>query len=289
MRPSPTARPERRNGVSGSPEQPTPPGPPREDARGSAAPAAPQAHETRIGLVLYGGVALAVYINGVVEELFRLATDAAGPYAELRKRCGTDVVIDIISGTSAGGINGAFLAKALTQGATLGGLKALWKRDADIEKLLRGPKDREPLSLLSSEYYHAKLLEALSGMKGTGRSSVDELDLFVTATDFAGQRKTFKDGLGEPLHVRDHRRVTHLMGVSERFRSSRGPRGGAGYGRLGPEAAPRRASTSLTSDSARRVSFCTRRSTPASRARASSADDHLSETSRRTRGLVGVS
>ncbi|MDO8653512.1 MAG: hypothetical protein Q7R66_15115 [Undibacterium sp.] len=123
--------------------------------------------EIRFGVVMYGGVSLAIYINGVANELFEMACatprlgvilDRSGESAtrdiyrrlawlmgnpELRERyanrIATDIeqrrsgqtagdvwdtaeaehyqqtrlVIDVIAGTSAGGINGVFLAKAL--------------------------------------------------------------------------------------------------------------------------------------------------------------------------------
>ncbi|GAA3334343.1 hypothetical protein GCM10020331_101920 [Ectobacillus funiculus] len=43
--------------------------------------------------------------------------DAQNPYLQLLEMLDADVLIDIISGTSAGGINGVLLAKALAEGA----------------------------------------------------------------------------------------------------------------------------------------------------------------------------
>ena len=98
--------------------------------------------EIRFAIVLYGGVSLAIYINGVVQELLRLVRSTSGlpprhpgnseavyrklgcllergrlpdlqsdpgPNDEIK----TKFMIDVISGTSAGGINGIYLAKAL--------------------------------------------------------------------------------------------------------------------------------------------------------------------------------
>src|SRR5258708_23279435 len=93
--------------------------------------------EIRFAVVLYGGVSLAIYINGVAQELLRLVRSSAEDKLEgtervyreisqllaLGREPGTDAgdkktpkarfVVDIISGTSAGGINGVALAKAL--------------------------------------------------------------------------------------------------------------------------------------------------------------------------------
>ena len=150
--------------------------------------------EMRFGVVMYGGVSLAIYINGVANELFELAcatpidaagVDSAGPdttreiyrrlsllaaspklradYARaLRARSGeadvwpepapasiepTRFVIDVISGSSAGGINGIFLAKALAKAESFAGLADLWINEGDIGRLLN---DRQALAGLSS-------------------------------------------------------------------------------------------------------------------------------------------
>ena len=47
------------------------------------------AHEIRLGLVMYGGVSLAVYINGVANELFR-ASRGRGVYRLLKELTDSD-------------------------------------------------------------------------------------------------------------------------------------------------------------------------------------------------------
>jgi patatin-related protein len=212
--------------------------------------------EVRFGIVMYGGVSLAVYINGVSHEIFemccatprdgaalaggggnggtreiyeRLSRLAGDPdcvrrYAErLGKRRLDDpsdvwesagdagdgrvrFVVDAIAGTSAGGINGIFLAKALVNGEQFSGLRDLWIKQGDIGSLLndekswhgvRKPKGLivdEPRSLLNSDRMYHKLLEALRGMQAlpvsqatAGESPlVEELDLVLTTTDLRG-------------------------------------------------------------------------------------------------------
>lgn len=107
--------------------------------------------ELRLALVCYGGVSLAVYMHGITKEIWRLACascavreggDADGVYAalldEIRDSCGVNlrVLVDILSGASAGGINAVFLAQALTTGQSLDALTDLWIEHADIESLL---------------------------------------------------------------------------------------------------------------------------------------------------------
>src|SRR3954447_3813618 len=116
--------------------------------------------ELRLAVVCYGGVSLCVYMHGTTKELHRLVkasrllalgapddgTSASERlYRELlseaRRPDGvrTDVVVDIVAGTSAGGINGVFLAKALAHNLPQDGLRELWFDKGDIKKLVRGP------------------------------------------------------------------------------------------------------------------------------------------------------
>ena len=95
-----------------------------------------RAREVRIGLVMYGGVSLAIYINGVTQELFR-AVRGRGVYQLFKTLTNSDVVVDVISGTSAGGINGIFLAYALCNDREFSTCAGLWREHGDILKLLR--------------------------------------------------------------------------------------------------------------------------------------------------------
>jgi hypothetical protein len=91
--------------------------------------------DLRLAVVCYGGVSLAIYMHGVTKEIHKLVTASKGlerspevdPFKgmgtesvywralkglqELQNGVRTNVIVDIISGTSAGGINGVFLAK----------------------------------------------------------------------------------------------------------------------------------------------------------------------------------
>ena len=111
--------------------------------------------EVRLALVCYGGISLAVYMHGITKEIWRMARasrafhDADGTgggsqavyramleeiesVAEIRLR----VLVDIVAGASAGGINGVFLAQAISTGQSLEPLTDLWLDSADIEALV---------------------------------------------------------------------------------------------------------------------------------------------------------
>lgn len=114
--------------------------------------------ELRLALVCYGGISLAVYMHGITKEIWRLAcasqafhggarqpdaeTGSAGIYRALLDEIETEtgvrlrVLVDIIAGASAGGINGVFLGQAISSGQSLEPLTKLWLESADVEALI---------------------------------------------------------------------------------------------------------------------------------------------------------
>ena len=170
--------------------------------------------EVRLGLVLYGGVSLAIYENGIVQEIYR-AIRGDGVYGLIRDLIDSDIVVDVISGTSAGGVNGVMLAYALATQRDFLGSAARWRELGDIQKLLRDPDDKHDTSILSSEYYQEKLsscyFDGLMPVTDGTAPAISELDLFVTGTDAHGVISTVYDDLGHPIDVKNHRAVFQLQ------------------------------------------------------------------------------
>ncbi|MET0305008.1 MAG: DUF3376 domain-containing protein [Solirubrobacterales bacterium] len=180
--------------------------------------------ELRLGLVLYGGVSLAVYIYGVVVEVQRLlrasaehegaqsgeAPGSAG-YADALDKAGLSrASVDIVAGTSAGGINGILLAKALASGGDVEAVRKLWIEQGDIGDLLRRLGETEPESLLSTEVMEGQLAEGFGKLDGGGPSADGALDLFVSATHLRGDLRHFEDSLGAGVESLKHRYVFQL-------------------------------------------------------------------------------
>jgi patatin-related protein len=111
--------------------------------------------ELRIALVCYGGVSLAVYMHGVIKEIWKLTRASRAHHGGQGEVSGTEavylrlletierqsslrlkVLTDIIAGASAGGINGIFLAQAIHSGQSLEPLTDLWLTRADVEVLI---------------------------------------------------------------------------------------------------------------------------------------------------------
>lgn len=161
---------------------------------------ADKSREIRIGLVLYGGVSLAIYINGVAREFHR-AVRGEGIYRVIKALTDSDIAVDILSGTSAGGINGILLAHALVNGGDFKSTAALWREHGDIANLVREPRgSTDANSLLDGDsYFRPRLRDAFQKLGETaavqGRyddpSPVSELDLFVTSTDVHGDVYTW--------------------------------------------------------------------------------------------------
>jgi patatin-related protein len=174
-----------------------------------------KSREVRLGLVMYGGVSLAIYINGVAREFHR-AVRGRGVYRLVKALTDSDIVVDVLSGTSAGGINGLFLAYALCNGREFKTTATLWREHGGIRELLRNPfhGSRDTSSILDSEgYYQPRLEEAFQYMGeytpelGEDPSDMTELDLFITGTDVDGVIYTQFDDAGHPIDVKDHRAV----------------------------------------------------------------------------------
>jgi patatin-related protein len=111
--------------------------------------------ELRLALVCYGGISLAVYMHGITKEVWHLVRASRAYHAGDAPQGGSEAVYaalieeiealadirlralaDIIAGASAGGINGIFLAQAITTGQSLEPLTELWLTSADVEALI---------------------------------------------------------------------------------------------------------------------------------------------------------
>ena len=134
--------------------------------RGGATILTMREKELRLALVCYGGISLAVYMHGVTKDVWHLArasraaldnTAPLGGVADVYRALldhmadtggvRLRVMADIIAGASAGGINGIFLARALSTGESLEPLTDLWLDRADVTVLL--DPDARPLSRFS--------------------------------------------------------------------------------------------------------------------------------------------
>jgi patatin-related protein len=133
----------------------------------------------------------------------------------------TRVMIDVIAGTSAGGINGVILAKALAHDVPVDELTRLWMTKASLSRLtnnyfglLRVLAGRAPVD---GDAMLGWLNDALASMDrpDAGRHSLlpagDRLDLFVTATDRYGYPQNLMVGDPDSAAEARHRHVLHFI------------------------------------------------------------------------------
>jgi predicted acylesterase/phospholipase RssA len=177
--------------------------------------------ELRIALVLNGGVSLAVWIGGVVHEINRLrvasrgATGASAAWSELvdSEHASRRIAIDLIAGTSAGGLNGAMLAAAIASGAEVPNMRSVWEQ---VGSLRLGALVREPASdgasTLNSVLDGAKVLSQITETLETIASGATPTDaegctLLVTATALDSPARAIRLATGRSVPTRDSRRV----------------------------------------------------------------------------------
>lgn len=174
-------------------------------ARGGGVPL----EEIRFGVVLNGGVSLAVWMGGSVLELDRLVKAAEEPatcpaYSLMLGLAGASARADVIAGTSAGGINGSALALAqVNRRADVSILRDVWIEQGQLETLLRQPFRGAPSSLMrGDDYFLPELSAALARLAAPAdiRDRADApIDLTIATTVLHGNQLITTDALGQQL------------------------------------------------------------------------------------------
>ena len=175
--------------------------------------------DVRLALVLNGGVSLAIWIGGVTKEIdsARRAQESAsddgrntlGLYAKLLNILRQDVVVDVIGGTSAGGINGVLLGAAIYNSRPLPDLREIWISLGDFRTLLRPATSDSPPSLMRGDDVVLPELRRQLRQLFEGKTTPPSQDLyvFVPATDLFGFPHHYSDSTGRTFRESDHRRV----------------------------------------------------------------------------------
>jgi patatin-related protein len=198
--------------------------------------------EIRLGLVVHGGISLAIYIHGVCQEFYH-AVRGRGIYKLVKALTDADLVIDAISGSSAGGINGILLSYAIANSTDrklvdFNEFASIWRNSGDLLKLLHKPHILESTAARSSlgkdVFYQRELISILTrGVEHKlSRSPQEwyspsrELDLAIVGTDYLGRieaqavggsatlserlRPKQPDETGMKLNTKNHHVLFHL-------------------------------------------------------------------------------
>jgi patatin-related protein len=190
--------------------------------------------EVRLATTMTGGVSLAVWMAGVTREINLLAqasqwrrTGGAIPdssqlsenekaslklYRALIDLLDIVADVDVLTGTSAGGINAALLALSRVKGKDLGGLRDLWLDLGALTDLIRDPTDKNTPSLLyGDERMFAVLAQQLPKLSpGPFPPASDPLPptiVYITTTLLTGETSRFTDSFGTLVQDVDRRGV----------------------------------------------------------------------------------
>jgi patatin-related protein len=198
--------------------------------------------EIRLGLVVHGGISLAIYIHGVCQEFYH-AVRGRGIYKLVKALTDADLVIDAISGSSAGGINGILLSYAIANSTDrklvdFNEFASIWRNSGELLKLLHKPHILESTagrsSLGKDVFYQRELISILT--RGVEQqllrspqewySPSRELDLAIVGTDYLGRieaqavggfaapserlRQKQLDETGAKLNAKNHHVLFHL-------------------------------------------------------------------------------
>jgi predicted acylesterase/phospholipase RssA len=180
--------------------------------------------ELRLALVLNGGVSLAIWISGVVAEIDALrrcdgpvtatagdGDSSLGIYRALAGALGVRVRVDVIAGTSAGGLNGGMLGAAVAAGEPYANVRQLWMELGDLGGLLQTAKHQRSL-LLGEQMLYGKLRDRLVPTLRDAATKGDDPEedgrrvrVILTGTDIAGVTRDTLDSFGGTLKITDHR------------------------------------------------------------------------------------
>lgn len=177
--------------------------------------------ELRLALCMRGGVSLAVWMGGACREIAALRSalddfptavnerDAAqrAVYRHILEIAKYEnVTIDVIAGTSAGGLNGALLATHLVHGMRFdNGIRDIWLRLGDIESLTRHPGRGPTPSLLNGDdEFYGRLAEQLRLLVAKADPVPAEkvprlVRLILTATRVFARSQHIRTSVGDPL------------------------------------------------------------------------------------------
>ena len=169
-----------------------------------------------------GGVSLCIWMGGVARELnlllhsgnnaSELAKRVQGCYQRLLDLLSADVSVDVLSGTSAGGINAAILGLANVHNSDIGSLRELWLDQGAFDILLRDPKDSPTPSLLKGDEQLLvglrKALETITapvpGASPAAAADPRPTDVFITTTFLEGEPSRFVDDYNTLVSDVDH-------------------------------------------------------------------------------------
>ncbi len=182
--------------------------------------AEPWQQEIRLAMTMVGGASLAIWMGGVATETSQLLRESRGDtgpglYRGLLDLLRATVSIDVLTGTSAGGINAACLGLAEAFGSTPEVLRDTWITTGSLENLIRDAREAQPRSVLDGDRVLLGDVErALREITAAGTPPAAEPDITVllTGTMIDGETTRFDDALGNLVRDTEHRMLFRFCG-----------------------------------------------------------------------------
>ena len=133
-------------------------------------------------------------------------------YLKLLKLLNVTVRTDVLSGTSAGGINAALLGLSSVTGIDLGGLRDLWLTTGSMDMLLRDPGEPNPPSLMQgdkvlfSQLYRGikDFCDSAPRYEAPAARPPASTTVFITTTMSSAETSRFTDDYGTLVPDVDH-------------------------------------------------------------------------------------
>ncbi|MCF8473471.1 MAG: patatin-like protein [Emcibacter sp.] len=203
-----------------------------------------QEKELRLALVCYGGVSLAIYIHGTSKEMLKLVRASKAfhsdpdinsqsrkeytyPNKELIDKPDTEyiyfdilkalspelelrIIIDIVAGASAGGMNSIFLGRALAHDLSIDHLRHHWLEEADVNRLVGEKKTASTLDKMVSKplikYFSQKYLGNTALKKNVQEKLPALMNIWKLKPPFDGKHflGLIYRGLTEMGEAKDH-------------------------------------------------------------------------------------
>lgn len=182
--------------------------------------AEPWPQEIRLAMTMVGGASLAIWMGGIATETSRLLRESrgdveAGLYRKLLDLLRATVSIDVLTGTSAGGINAACLGLAEAFGSTPEVLRDTWIEIGSLENLVRDATEDQPRSVLDGDrVLLGDLAQALHRITapGTPPAEAPDVTVLLTGTMIDGETTRFDDALGNLVRDTEHRMLFRFDG-----------------------------------------------------------------------------
>ncbi|MDT7725811.1 MAG: hypothetical protein QOI21_2387 [Actinomycetota bacterium] len=173
-------------------------------------------------MTMTGGSSLAVWMGGIATETSHLlrtsrSVEPVGTYRKLLDLLNTTVCVDVLTGTSAGGVNAACLGLAEAYGSTPGILRDTWIKTGSLESMIRDPSEHEPRSLLNGDkVLLAGIEDALRQIVRAGKEPLagdpPDITVLLTGTMIDGETVRYDDALGNLVRDSEHRLLFRFDG-----------------------------------------------------------------------------